>query len=325
MARLDDTQLRALIDLQDAYEATLRLWRETDRHAGRMNWKTISGRDYLYHVYGHAGVGKSLGPRSSETEARYEAFRKGKQETKAQLAATEPDLRRAAQVYAAVGLPVADSWAAKLFQHLDREGLMGRYVLVVGTNAMPAYQIEAQQRMQTRLYATRDTDLAWRGESSSGDAVLWPAIREFDPKFTINAERPFQAIGHGSRELELLAAPSVAETLKFEPFLPVANLVEQEWLLMGQPLRQVICSLDRTPCGIEVPDPRFFALHKAWLSKKPGRDPRKAPKDWNQANLVWTWLPEMPAYPVDAEFRASIPNELYSALQELEAAGNPAI
>lgn len=61
-----------------------------------MNWKTIAGRDYLYHVFGHAGVGKSLAPRSPDTEARYEAFRKGKQEAKAQLAATEPDLRRAA-------------------------------------------------------------------------------------------------------------------------------------------------------------------------------------------------------------------------------------
>lgn len=165
---------------------------------------------------------------------------------------------------------------------------MGRYVLVVGTNAMPAYQIEAQQRMQTRLYATRDTDLAWRGASAGDEAVLWPAIREFDPKFTINAERPFQAIGHGSRELELLAAPSVVDTLKFEPFMPAENLAEQEWLLMRQPLRQVIGSLDRTPCGIEVPDPQFSALHKAWLSKKPGRDPRKAPKDLNQAKRVWS-------------------------------------
>lgn len=323
MPRLDDTQLRALIDLQDAYEATLRLWRESDQHAGRMNWKTIAGRDYLYHVHGHAGVGKSLGPRSPETEARYEAFRTGKQDTKTQLAATEPDLRRAAQVYAAVGLPVADSWAAKLFQHLDREVLMGRYVLVVGTNAMPAYQIEAQQRMQTRLYATRDTDLAWRGESPGEDAVLWPAIREFDSKFTINAERPFQAIGHGSRELELLAAPSVLDTLISEPFRPVTNLVEQEWLLMGQSLRQVICSLDRTPCGIDVPDPRFFALHKAWLSKKPGRDPRKAPKDMNQARLVWSWLSDMPGHPINDAFRSTLPDELKPVLDELELGGTP--
>jgi hypothetical protein len=319
MATFDDTQLRALIDLQDAYEATLGLWRDLDRHAGRMNWKTISGRDYLYHVHGHEGVGRSLGPRSPDTEARFEAFRKGKQETKAQLAATEPDMRRAAAVYVAVGLPVVDSWAAKLFQHLDREGLMGSRVLVVGTNAMPAYQIEAQQRMATRIHATRDTDLAWRGGGGSEDAVLWPAIREFDPTFRVNAERPFQAIGRGSREIEVLAAPSVMATLKQEPFLPVPDLIEQEWLLLGEPVRQVICALDRTPCGVVAPDPRFFALHKAWLSRKPQRDPRKAPKDILQARLVWTWLTHMPRYPLDERFRTAVPGELKPFMAELDS------
>ncbi|WP_395795299.1 GSU2403 family nucleotidyltransferase fold protein [Aquimonas sp.] len=310
MARFDDTQLRALIDLRDAYDATLSLWRVSDRHAGRMSWKTISGRDYLYHVHGDAGVGRSLGPRSPDTELAYETFRNGKLETKAQLAATEPDMKRAAAVYTAVGLPVSDSWAAKLFQHLDREGMMGRAVLVVGTNAMPAYQIEAQERMATRIHATRDTDLAWRGEDAGDTPMLWPVIREFDPTFRVNAERPFQAIGRGSRELELLAAPSVLNSLGSEPFRPVSGLVEQEWLLLGEPLRQVICSLDRTPCGIVVPDPRFFALHKAWLSTKPGRDPLKATKDMTQARLVWSWLGNMPRYPVDANFIRSVPEAL---------------
>lgn len=319
MATFDDTQLRALIDLQDAYEATLALWRESDRHAGRMNWKTISGRDYLYHVHGDAGIGRSLGPRSADTERTYETFRRGKQDTKAQLAATEPDLRRAAAVYVAVGLPVADSWAAKLFQHLDRERLMGAAVLVVGTNAMPAYQIEAQQRMATRIHATRDTDLAWRGTMGGDDAILWPAMREFDPTFRVNAERPFQAIGKGSREIELLAAPSVLDTLKAEPLRPVVDLEEQEWLLLGEPLRQVIGSLDRTPCGIVVPDPRFFALHKAWLSKKPQRDPRKAPKDMTQARLVWSWLANMPRYPIDDAFLSAVPETLRATLDALQA------
>ncbi len=94
------------------------------------------------------------------------------------LAATEPYLRRAARVCAAVGLPVSDSWAEKLFQYLDRDGVMGRYVMVVGTDAMPAYQIEAQQQLPTRMYATRDTVLAWRGHAAGGGPVLWPAIRE---------------------------------------------------------------------------------------------------------------------------------------------------
>lgn len=316
--RFDDTALRCLIDLRDAYDATLSLWRELDRHAGRMAWKSAKGRDYLWHGHGHAGTGHSLGPRSAETEARYEAFRTVKQATRAQLAETEPDLRRAAAMYVAAGLPVLDSWSAKLFQHLDREGLMGTTVLVVGTNAMPAYQIESQRKTGQRLHATRDTDMAWYGNNVLDEPVLWPALREFDPLFRINTERPFQAVGKGSREVELLAAPSRLRHAMAEPFKPI-GLIEQEWLLLGSPLRHVVAALDRTPTAIAVPDPRFFALHKAWLSSKPGRDPLKAPKDLRQAQLVWAWLADMPRYPRDAAFRKRVPEPLEEVLTALDA------
>jgi hypothetical protein len=46
-----------------------------------------------------------------------------------------------------------------------------------------------------------------------------------------------------------------------------------------------------------VPDPRVFALHKLWLSKRPERDPLKKPKDREQAflvaRLVTRYLPQV--------------------------------
>lgn len=309
----------SLIDLRDAYDATLQLWRTKDAVVGRMVWKTDKGRDYLCRAYGDAGNGQSLGPRSNETEALYERFRAEKSQTLQQLAETEPDLRRAAAVYVGLGLPVIDSWAAKLFQHLDRDDLLGTQVLVVGTNAMPAYQIEAQIRMPTRIHATRNTDLAWVGRDAHAGAVLWPALRELDPLFRINAERPFQALAKDARELELLAAPSRIGNLAAEPFRPAA-LPEQEWLLLGTPLRHAVASLNRTPTALVVPDPCYFLLHKAWLSHKLERAPLKATKDMTQARLVWGWLPLMARYPIDRTFLASVPAVLQNALAELQTA-----
>ncbi len=314
----DDTQLRCLIDVRDAYEATMGLWRELDALAGHMKWRAAKGKDYLWHSKGY-GSGESLGVRSSETERIYETHRRAKAETKERLGATEPDLKRAAAMYVAAGLPVIDTWSAKLFQHLDRERLMGTLVMVVGTNAMPVYQIEAQRKTGQRLHSTRDTDLAWATDSASEDPILWPALKEFDPMFRINFERPFQALNKAGREVELLAAPSRLTALAAEPFRPLP-LKEQEWLLMGEPLRHVVCSLDRTASAVVVPDPRFFALQKAWLSKKPERDPLKKPKDINQAKLLWSWLTDMPRFPVDEVFRASVPDELQLTLRDLDAA-----
>lgn len=308
MPQYDDVALRVAIDLRDAYDATMALWRQAHAAAGRLVWKTVRGRDYLYRTYGNAGNGSSLGPRSPETEVLYEQFRSDKARIKEQLADTEPDLKRAAAMYVAAGLPVLDSWAAKLFQHLDRAELMGPAVFVVGTNAMPAYQLEAQQRTGQRLHATRDTDIAWTALVGE-EARLWPSLREWDPSFVINSERPFQARGRAMRELDVLAAPSRIAAMSHEPFHP-AELPEQEWLLMGTPLRHVVASFDRTPCAIVVPDPRYFALHKAWLARKPGRDPLKAPRDRRQAETVWAWLAHMARYSIDAGFLRTLPDEL---------------
>lgn len=317
MRFFDDTALRVAIDLRDAYEATLSIWQDLDTVEGRMVWKTVKGNEYLYHVHGHAGNGKSLGPRSTQTESIYDDFRTRKARTREQLADTEPDLRRAAAMYVAAGLPVVDSWAARLFQHLDRAGLLGTLVMVVGTNALPAYQLEARTRTGQRLHATRDTEIAWTDAEVRDEPSLWPALREFDPGFTINQERPFQAIGRGSRELELLSAPSRRRAVDVEPFRTVP-LPEQEWLLRGEPLRHVVSGLDRTPTALVVPDPRWFALHKRWLANKPGRDPLKAPKDRRQAQTIWSWLPHMARYPLDQSFFQTLPEELLAVRARLD-------
>ncbi len=317
MPAFDDNALRAIIDLRDAYEATLEVWRALDQHEGSMFWRNRGERQYLVHRLANRDE-RSIGPRSPETEQIHETFRARKHDIKQTIAATTPDLRRAAAVYVAMGLPVVDSWSAKLAQHLDRAGLLGGTVMVIGTNAMPAYQIEAQQRTGQRMHATRDFDLAWTSNVDRGDFVLWPTLREFAPDLSINVERPFQARTQARREIELSTAPSVMKAAAHEPFQTIA-MPEQEWLLLGQPLRHVVTGLDRTPTAISVPDPRYFALHKAWLAQKPERDPLKKPKDRSQAQRVWAWLQhDMPRFTLDEEFRSSVPVVLQQTMAQLD-------
>jgi hypothetical protein len=67
------------------------------------------------------------------------------------------------------------------------------------------------------------------------------------------------------------------------------------------------------PCRLIAPDPRFFALHKLWLAKKPGRNPLKRPKDEKQGTLLLSAVAErMPHYPLDDTFRGALPPELLS-------------
>ena len=93
-------------------------------------------------------------------------------------------------------------------------------------------------------------------------------------------------------------------------------MVEQEWLLLGRPLRHVIGATDGTPAPLVAPDPRWMALHKLWLSQKPRRAALKRPKDQAQGLLLLRAVIEaMPAYPVDDAFLAAVPAELKGFLR----------
>lgn len=69
-----------------------------------------------------------------------------------------------------------------------------------------------------------------------------------------------------------------------------------------------------SPARIVAPDPRWFALHKAWLSLQDKRSALKRPKDARQAAIVWQAIRQlMPQYPIDAQFSAAVSDELHDA------------
>jgi hypothetical protein len=63
--------------------------------------------------------------------------------------------------------------------------------------------------------------------------------------------------------------------------------------------------------AISAPDPRYFALHKLWLSKHRGRPATKATKDRNQGEALLKIVREaMPRYSMDRDFVAGLPDPL---------------
>ena len=311
--RYDDERLRVAINLQDAYAAWVEVERDVRAHSGRMVWKQISGRSYLYHVYGNVGHGRSLGPHSEETQARYERFQEGKERARARLTDTAGALETHARLYRALRLPLINSQAAAILREADVQAVLGRDVMVVGTTVLAAYQLEATARFVGAPESTADFDLAWTAEHTPDEPVLWPVLKAVDDTFTVNTERPFQARNSKSDEVELLVGPARIATLRREPMRPV-NLREQDWLLNGRTVDHVVCGLDGRPARIVAPDPRWFALQKAWLSLQDKRSPLKRPKDARQAAIVWQAIRElMPQYPIDAQFAAAVSDELHDA------------
>jgi hypothetical protein len=189
--------------------------------------------------------------------------------------------------------------------------LPGSHLLVVGTNAIAAYMIEANGSANLPD-ETEDFDLAWVAETPDDvERRIWDMLRGVDPTFAINSEHDFQARIAKAYEVELFVAPSRAGSMNAKDQPRPVTLPEQEWLLLGRPVDQVIGCRDGSPARIIAPDPRWFALHKFWMAAQAKRNPLKRPKDHTQGLALLIMVKQsMPHYPLGPAFEAQLPGKL---------------
>jgi hypothetical protein len=325
----DDEALRLLVNLEQRYAA----WMDAERILlpGRLAWKTVSGEDYLYRIVNGRGDGRSLGPRSPETQTYWEAAQTARQTTETLW----PTLLRDGAMYRTLHLPRIASAAAQLLREFDRHALLGTSLLVVGTNAVTAYEIEAQSRFASAagVDSTADFDVTWVAAEprqttlaaiGAAPRTLLEVMKRVDSTYTINTERTFQVRNSNGYEIELLLPKSLEQTLPRNETLQPIALPEQDWLLPGRRVEHVVCGLDGQPCRLIAPDPRYFALHKLWLAKKPTRNPLKRPKDEKQGTLLLSAIAErMPHYSLDDAFRDALPPELVPYLDHWRETARP--
>lgn len=306
-----DEQARALINLRPRYEAMIEAEQALSRLPYNLVRKRVGGREYLYEVLDRANNGKSLGPLTPEFEQRLADYRGTKRDLKQKRATAASLVSEIGRMARPLRLPMLSSPAGELLRELDRRELLGEVVLVVGTNCLPAYSLEAGGAIANAPDETEDFDIAWVAERENEEARLWAALKAVDPTFALNTERQFQARNSRAYEVELLVAPSRATTIaQREQPRPIA-LPEQEWLLPGRHVDQVVPCRDGTAARIVAPDPRWFALHKLWLGNQAKRNPLKRRKDLLQGAAVLEAVAEaMPQYPLDDAFVAAIPPDL---------------
>jgi len=311
-----DEQLRVAVNLEQHYDA----WMATEQALFElpygMQWKTVRGRDYLYEIADRRGNGRSLGPRSPAMEARLTRYREEKAELAARAAASAARLDETCRMYRALRLPMIAGDAAKILREADRRRLLGSHLIVVGTNALAAYALEAGGRFEGVPDETDDFDLAWSyvgADPPAGGrpAPVWAMLKAVDGTFTVNTERPFQARNAGAYSVDLLCAVSTAASMPRQDQPKPIPLAEQEWLLPGIRVSRVVTGRDASPARIVAPDPRWFALQKLWLSTRDKRDPLKRRKDAVQGEaMLDAVLAHMPRFPLDGGFEAGLPDEL---------------
>ncbi len=305
-----DEQARTLVNLRQRYE----VWRDAQRSWRALPYdlrrKQVGRYAYLYAIHDRSGNGTSLGRWDAAMATRFDAYRAEKAELKQRLEVSGAAVDDTARLARALRVPMLASAAGQVLREADCRGLLDGQLLVVGTNALLAYAYEAVGRLDL-ADETEDFDLAWTGTQRTEGAPVWQMLKAVDPTFTVNTERTFQARNASAYEVELLVAPSRAHGLgRLEKPSPVP-LREQEWLLLGKPIDQIIACRDATAARMVVPDPRWFALQKLWLAAQAKRDPFKRGKDRAQGlGVLDAVAAAMPHYPLDVAFADSLPDEL---------------
>ena len=263
---------QVIANLEASYEQWHQARQSLAALPSSMFWQSKGGTDYLAVKNGSYDSATTKGARSSETEAIYASFVAEKETARKRVAEADGLIEQRAQQYRALRLPVMLDKQGELLRALDVEGLLRNDLLVVGTNAFAAYEVLCGVKFPAGNEPTQDFDLAW----CRGSGV------------------------------------SLARLPKKEKFLPMVSLAEQEWLLCGKAAFVVVATQRHRACPLYVPDPRWMALHKLWLARKPERNAQKRPKDARQGEVLLDACRYFLdyAYPLNIDFVLDLPEEL---------------
>jgi hypothetical protein len=321
MRLLTDQQRLFMVESEQIYQAWRdAVWRHEDYKYG-LQWKHIYNREYL--VRGNsAGGSRSLGVRSEKTEEIFDRFQEGKELAKAKYQGLKSRIETQTRLNRAVRLGRLPTIISEILLKLDLVRALADF-RVVGTHALFAYEAMGAVEFKIELLASGDVDLLLdiRKQMSivarklDGEGLL-SLLKKVDKTFEIKTNQEFRAINKDGFIVDLISQDKGMKTPRPQAFaqddlqsIEVPNL---EWLANSPRIEQVVIAANGSPILMPVPDPRAFALHKAWLSKQLDREPVKKQRDFNQAVMVVELLKEyLPNYPLDSKMMKYFPKSVW--------------
>lgn len=300
---LAENQSRVYIDTALIFEAYRAALNQLDSYRGGMTWKTVRGRKYLVRILNRAGAQKGIGPYSEKTEHILKQFREGKDSAQNRLRGLEERLAEQARFCKAVRIQRVPAVTAGILRALDQNHLLGQNVVVIGANALYAYEMAAGVFWDRPAMETVGLDLLWDTRTrlvlgidrEVPRAGIMGTLKKIDRSFSPIATGSFRVVNRDGYRVDLI------HTLP-DPIPQISQTVIGE---------------DGVPAMLAVPDPRAFALHKLWLSRQADREPSKKKRDKAQALAVASIVVKyLPQYPFPSESLRMFPQEVFRGAEE---------
>jgi hypothetical protein len=300
---LNSDQRRETVNTRQRYQAWREAFERHDASRGSMVWSTTRGHDYLMRVAydkQRQRRQKSLGPRSEATEQIKTDFERARAETNRRLQTIEPIIARQAAINRALGLGRVPLIGARIIRAIDAAGLLGAGIRVLGTNAIYAFEAAAAAHIEAGLTTTEDVDLLLDSRARLSfvtsedleEASLLRILKRVDKSFSLSRES-FRAVNDEGYLVDLIKPlrnpPWAAEETRIgnDPEdLSAVEIAGLTWHESAPAFEAVAIDERGAPLRIVTSDPRVFAAHKYWMSKRGDREPVKQRRDLAQARVV---------------------------------------
>ncbi len=312
---LSGDQRREAVNTQQRYAAYRDAENRANGYRGSMVWKKIQDREYLVRShYAKSGVRRqtSLGLRSKKTETIKFEYERGRAEAHDRLKELQAVIARQAAINRAIGLGRVPLIGAKIIRALDQAGILGSGIRILGTNAIYAYEAVAGVRIDPGLTTTDDIDLLFDSRSrlmfAAAEDISTPSLIKLLRKVDHSFARSAQTFRAANKEGYLV---DFIKPLRNPPWkverqriasdgddLLAAEIEGLAWQESAPPFEAITIDERGEPCRIVTTDPRVWAAHKLWLSKRLNREPIKRRNDAAQARvvgqLVAKYMPNLP-------------------------------
>jgi hypothetical protein len=334
---LNGDQRREAVNTQQRYAAYREAERRNNTYRGSMSWKKIHGRDYLVRsYYGKSGIRRqtSLGLRSKKTEAIKREYDRGRLDAQERFKDLKAVMIRQSAVNRALGLGRVPLAGAKIIRAIDEAGILGAGIRVLGTNAIYAYEAVAGVRIDPGLTATEDIDLPFDARQrlsfiASKDVSqpsLLRLLQKTDSGFR-RSSRKFQAANREGYLVDLIKPmrnpPWTKEKERIgadEDDLMAAEIEGLAWQESAPSFEAIAIDERGEACRIVTTDPRVWAAHKFWLSKRKDREPAKRRNDAAQARAVGQLVAQyMQQLPYVADELRMLPKRVFEEAKPLFA------
>lgn len=326
---INENSRRILIDVSQLYEAYLAVDSEYRGYRGTMRWKKVNGKEYLFRQRNSRGDGKSLGARDARTQEIYDNFHARKAELGEKRKSLLDRLTQQRGFCVAAGINRVPKIAADVVRSARLVKTGSHPLIVVGTNALFAYENMAGVHLDPALLASEDIDLMWDVKRKLNLAVIEPVgglislLKKADRTFDRMPKAPFRAANSKGYMVDLIkpAPPQIHKTTRasltgHKNDLVAADIPNLDWLYAAPLVSATVVGNDGLPVVFDVPDPRVFAAHKLWLSELPDRSPVKKVRDGRQGLAVLRLLKAyLHDYPPDSDALRGLPQSLRDNLQ----------